>query len=106
MTTWGGRSSIFRATKLDVAESFVAPGLKHDEAGELEEESRPGAAGFESVGRLRLDDRARRPRGCELTCRFGFKRLAARHDPVEGLGIGRHAKRVALRGGRRIRMVG
>ena len=53
--------------------------------------------GFEPVDHLRIDDRAGRPRGCEPTWRFAFQHMAAHHDPVEaGLGVRRHAKRVAL----------
>jgi hypothetical protein len=97
----------FRPTKLGSSESLFAPGLRHVEAGVLEEDSRPVTVGFEPVDHLRIDDRAGRPGVCEPTWRFAFQHLAAHHDPVEaGLGVRRHAKRVAL--GRRqiLRTVG
>ena len=63
----------------------------------LEEDASSVSVGFEPVAHLRIDDRAARLRGCEPTWRFAFQHLAAHHDPVEaGLGVRRHAKRVAL----------
>jgi hypothetical protein len=91
----------FRPTKLASSESLFAPSLRHVEAGVLEEDSRPVTIGFGPVDHLRVDDRAGRPRVREPTRRFASHRLPSHHDPVEaGLGVRRHAKRVAL--GRRL----
>jgi hypothetical protein len=85
-----------RPTKLGSSECLFAPGLRHVEAGVLEEDARPATVGFELVAHLRIDDRAGRPRVCEPTWRFAFQHLAAHHDPVEaGLEVRRRAKRVA-----------
>ena len=73
----------------------------------LEEDARSVSVGFESVAYPHNDARAAGPRVREPTWQFAFQHLAARHDPVEaGLGVRRHAKRVAL--GRRqiLRTVG
>jgi hypothetical protein len=48
----------FRPTKLGSSKSLFAPGLRHVEAGVLEEDSRPVTVGFEPVDYLRIDDRA------------------------------------------------
>ena len=97
----------FRPTKLGSSESLFAPGLRHVEAGVLEEDSRPVTVGFEPVDHLRIDDRAGRARVCEPAWRFAFQHLAAHHDPVEaGLGVRRHAKRVALGRRQMFRTVG
>ena len=70
------RREAARAVSSDRARLFgnlFAPGLRHVEAGVLEEDSRPVRVGLELVDRLRIDDRDGLPRVCEPSWRFAFQ---------------------------------
>ena len=96
---FAGTLEHFHPAKLGPSECLFALGLRHVEAGVLEEDARPVTVGFEPVDHLRIDDRAGRPRVCESR-RAGIRIPAPSQRTTRsveaGLGVRRHAKRVAL----------